>query len=115
MGHELEALKPSRFLFNMEKKFSTSFFKMLSHAEKYANIEEAFLAKKTSTPGPSEKEKEKEREKDKRKREEPPSNDSLVQARDSSKSFTPRFHNYTFLNGPRSKILMKIQDQLPSA
>ena len=73
------ALKPSRFLFSLEKKFSTSFFKMLFHAEKYANVEEAFLAKKTLAPGPSEKENEKEREKDKRKRKEPPSNDSSTQ------------------------------------
>ena len=44
---------------------------MLSHAEKYANAKEAFLAQKTSAAGPSEKKKVKEREKDKRKREEP--------------------------------------------
>ena len=51
-------LKPSIFLFNLEKKFSTSFSKMLSRAKKYANVEEAFLARKTSAPGFSEKKKE---------------------------------------------------------
>ena len=107
------ALKHSRFLFSLEKKFSTSFLEILSYAEKYANAEEAFLARKTSVLGPLEKEKGKEREKDKRKREEPPSNDPLVQVRDSSKSSTPRFHNYNYLNAPRSRILMEIQDQLP--
>ena len=108
-------LKHSRFFFSLEKKFSTSIFEMHSRVEKYANVEEAFLARKTSMPGPSEKGKEKEREKDKRKREEPTNNDSLVQARGSSKSSTSRFHNYTSLNAPHSKILMEIQDQLPSA
>ena len=39
-----DTLKPSRFLFSLEKKFSISFFEMLSHAKKYANTEEAFLA-----------------------------------------------------------------------
>ena len=73
------ALKPSRFLFSLKKKFLTSFLEMLSRVEKYANVEEAFLARKTSTPGPSEKEKEKEREKDKRKREEPLGNDGSIQ------------------------------------
>ena len=72
------ALKPSRFLFSLKKKFSTIFSEMLSRAKKYANVKEAFLARKTSTPGPSEKGKGKEKEKDKRKREEPPSTDSLV-------------------------------------
>ena len=80
------ALKPFRFLFSLDKKFSTSFFEKLSHAEKYANAEEAFLARKASAPGPSDKEKEKEREKDKRKRKEPPSNDSSAQVRGSPKS-----------------------------
>ena len=70
------ALKPSRFLFSLEKKFLTSFSKMLSCAEKYANAEEALSARKTLAPDPSDKGKDKEREKDKRKREEPPSNDS---------------------------------------
>ena len=88
---------------------------MLFRAKKYANAEEAFLARKTSALGPSEKGKRKEREKDKRKREEPLSNDGSVQVRDSPKSSTPRFHNYTFLNAPRSEIFMEIQDQLPPA
>ena len=65
------ALKCSRFLFNLKKKFSTSFSKMLSCIEKYANTEETFLVRKASAPSPSNKEKEKEREKDKRKRKEP--------------------------------------------
>ena len=103
-------LKPSRFLFSLEKKFSTNFFEMLFHAEKYANAKEAFLARKTSTLGSSEKRKGKERKKDKRKREEPLANNSLAQVRDSSKSFTLRFHNYTFLNAPWSEILMEILD-----
>ena len=88
---------------------------MLSHTEKYANVEEAFLAQKISASGPSEKGKGKEREKDKKKREEPSNNDSLVQARGSLKSSTSRFHNYTSLNAPRFEILMEIQDQLPPA
>ena len=62
------ALKPSKFLFSLEKKFSTSFPKMLFRAEKYANVEEAFLARKTLSSGPLEKGKEKERKKDKKKR-----------------------------------------------
>ena len=103
-------LKPSRFLFSLEKKFLISFPKMLSRAKKYANAEEAFLVRKTSAPGPSEKEKRKEREKDKRKREKPPNNNGLSLWRDSSKSSTLRFHNYTFLNAPRFEILMEIMD-----
>ena len=81
---------------------------MLSSAKKYANAEEAFLARKTSVPDPSDKKKGKEREKDKRKRKEPPSSDSSAQARGSMKSPSPRFHNYTSLNAPRSKILMEV-------
>ena len=101
-------LKPSRFLFSLDKKFPTSFSEMFSRAEKYANAEEALSARKTSALGPSDKGKGKEREKEKRKREEPPSNDSPAQVRGSSK-----FHNYTSLNAPWSEILMEIQDQLP--
>ena len=70
-------LKSFRFLFSLEKKFSTSFLKMLSRVEKYANVEEAFLARKTVALGPSEKGKGKERKKDKRKREEPSDNIDL--------------------------------------
>ena len=55
------ALKPFRFLFSLKKKFPTNFFEMLSHAKKYTNIEEAFLARKTSMLGPSKKKKGKER------------------------------------------------------
>ena len=51
-------LKLSRFLFSLEKKFSTNFSEMFSRMEKYANAEEAFLARKTSTLSPLEKEKE---------------------------------------------------------
>ena len=80
------ALKPFKFLFSLEKKFSTSFSEMLSRAEK-----------------------------DKRKRDEPPNNDNSAQVRGSPKSSTPRFHNYTSLNAPRSNILIEIQDQLPPA
>ena len=109
------ALKPSRFLFSLEKKFPTSFSKMLSREEKYTNVEEAFLARKTSAPSPSKKGKGKEREKDKRKREEPPENIGLSQGRDSSKSSSPRFHNYTSLNAPQSEIFIEIMDQLPPA
>ena len=98
-------LKPSRFLFSLEKKFSTSFFEILFRTKKYTNIEEAFLARKTSAPGPSDKGKGKEREKDKRKKEEPPSNDSSAQVRGSPKSPSPRFHNYTSLNALRSPPL----------
>ena len=101
-------LKPSKFLFSLEKKNFTSFFEMLICAEKYANAKESFLAKKTLAPGPSEKEKEKERKKDKRKREEPLGNNGSAQVRDSLKSSTLRFHNYTSLNTPRSKILIEI-------
>ena len=108
-------LKPSKIFFSLEKKFPTSFLKMLSRAEKYANTEEAFFARKTLVPGPSEKGKGKERKKDKRKREKPLGNDGSAQVRDSSKSSTLRFHNYTSLNAPRSKILMEIMDQLPPA
>ena len=109
------ALKPSRFFFSLEKKFSTSFLEMLSRAEKYPNVEEAFMVRKTSVPSASDKEKEKKREKDKRKRKEPPNNGSSAQVRGSPKSSALRFHNYTSLNGPRSEILMEIQDQLPPA
>ena len=94
------ALKPSRFLFSLEKKFSTNFFEMLSCAEKYTNAKEAFIARKSLTAGPSDKGKGKEREKDKKKREEPPNNDSSAQARGSPKTSTPRFYNYTSLNAP---------------
>ena len=89
------ALKPFRFFFSLEKKFSIGFFEMLSYAKKYANAEEAFLARKTSM---SDKEKGKERKKDKMKREEPLNNDSLAQVRGSPKSSTLRFHNCTSLN-----------------
>ena len=65
-------LKPSRFLFSLEKRFLTSFIEMFFWVEKYANAEEAISARKTLVPGPSDKkEKEKEREKEKKKREEP--------------------------------------------
>ena len=67
-------LKPSRFLFSLEKWFFASFVEMLFWAEKYANVEKAKLTKRTSTPSPSD-EKEKEKKKEKRKREEPPSQD----------------------------------------
>ena len=107
------ALKPSRFLFSLKKKFSISFSKMFSHVEKYANAEEALSARKTSVPSPFDKGKGKEREKEKRKRKEPASNERPGQVRGSSKPSSSRFHNYTFLNTPRSKILMEIQDQLP--
>ena len=49
---------------------------MLSRVEKYANAEEAMLAKSNSAPSQSDKkEKKKEKEKEKRKKEEPSSND----------------------------------------
>ena len=110
-----DTLKPSRFLFNLEKKFFTSFLEMLSRAEKYANVEEAFLARKTLMQGPSKKGKGKERDKDKQKKKEPLGNDDSTQVRDSSKPSTLRFHNYTSLNAPRFEILMEIMDQLPPA
>ena len=81
---------------------------MLSHVVKYANVEKALSARKTSAPGPSDKEKGKEREKEKRKREKPPNNDNLAQVRGSPKSPSMKFYNYTFLNALRSKILMEI-------
>ena len=42
-------LRPSRFYFSLEKKFSTDFFEMLAQLEKYANVEEAMAVKKDVT------------------------------------------------------------------
>ena len=78
------------------------------------NAEEAISAKRTLASS-LDKEKGKQWEKEKRKREEPSSHDSLGQVRGSPKPPSQRFHNYTSLNTPRSKILMEIQDQLPLA
>ena len=43
-------LKPSRFLFSLEKRFSASFTKMLFRAEKYVNAEEVIVARKDAAP-----------------------------------------------------------------
>ena len=52
-------LKPSRFLFSLEKWFLASFIEMLSWAEKYVNVEEAMLTRRTSAPSPFDKKKKK--------------------------------------------------------
>ena len=39
-------LKPSRFLFSLEKRFSVDYAKMLSRADKYANVEKAMASKR---------------------------------------------------------------------
>ena len=38
-------LKPSRFLFGLEKRFPTNSIEMLTRAKKYANAEKAMMAK----------------------------------------------------------------------
>ena len=88
-------LKPSRFLFTLEKRFPTCFAEMLSQAEKYVNAEEAMSAMRSSAPNQPEK-----KEKEKRKREEPPSNDHLNHVRGSAKPPSSKFHNYAPLNAP---------------
>ena len=39
-------LKPSRFLFSLEKRFLTSFIGMLSQIEKYTNVEETIASRR---------------------------------------------------------------------
>ena len=57
-----DSLRPLRFLFSLEKWFSTNFAKMLARAEKYANTEEAISIKRSRTTNQMEKkEKRKER------------------------------------------------------
>ena len=46
-----DGLKPSRFLFSLEKRFHVDYIEMLSRADKYANNEEAMaLEKRTYHP-----------------------------------------------------------------
>ena len=46
-------LKPSRFLFNLEKRFPADYAEMLSRADKYANAKEAMASKREPvTPRP---------------------------------------------------------------
>ena len=42
-------LRPSRFFFNLEKRFFTDYAEMLAQAKKYANAEEAMAAQKETT------------------------------------------------------------------
>ena len=99
-------LRPSRFLFSLEKQSPTRFAKMLGRAEKYANAEEAMLTKRsTASNQPKRKEKE--------KWEEPSNGDHPNQVRGSIRPPSPKFYNYAPLNTPRSQILMEVKDQLP--
>ena len=100
-------LRPIRFLFSLEKRFSTSFVEMLARAKKYANAEEAMSARRSSAPNQHEK-----KEKEKRKREEPPSDDRPNQVRGFAKPSSPKSHNYAPLNTPQFQILMEVKDQL---
>ena len=59
-----DRLKPSRFLFDLEKSFFADYVEMLSWVEKYANAKEAMAFRKETASNRTEK-------KEKRKREEP--------------------------------------------
>ena len=70
-------LKPSRFLFSLEKRFLTDYAEMLVRAEKYANAEEAMTARKETPSNQAEK-------KDKRKREKPSEENQPPRPKNSS-------------------------------
>ena len=44
-------LRPSRFLFNLEKRFPADYTEILSREDKYANIEEAMTSKRKPMVG----------------------------------------------------------------
>ena len=46
-------LKPSRFLFSLEKRFPVDYAEMLSRADKYANAEEAMASEKRTYHPPT--------------------------------------------------------------
>ena len=48
-------LRPSRFLFSLEKKFFTDFTKILAWAKKYANTEEVMVVRKDLSTSRAEK------------------------------------------------------------
>ena len=61
-------LKPSRLPFGLEKRFPIDYIEMLSQAKKYANVEEAMVARKDALTSRTERE-------SKRRREEPSDRD----------------------------------------
>ena len=86
-----EGLKPSRFLFSLEKKFTVDYAEMLAQAEKYANAEEAMAARKETSLSRTKK-------RDKRKREEPV--EELRAPRPRNLLPPWKFQEYTPLNLP---------------
>ena len=94
-------LKPSRFLFSLEKRFSVDYAKMLSRADKYANAEEAMVSKREPTIPRSDKG-------GKRRRDKPTERDRPVRPRGP---FQPWFEEYTLLVVPQSQILMEVKDR----
>ena len=78
--------------------------KMLVLAEKYANAEEAMVARKETAPNWAEK-------KEKRKREEP-SDESQASWPKSYSNLPPqKFQEYTPLSALQSQILMEVKDE----
>ena len=70
-------LRPSHFLFSLEKRFFVDYAEMLVRAEKYANAEEAMAAQKETASNQAEK-------KEKRKREEPFEENRASRSKNSS-------------------------------
>ena len=50
-----DGLRPSRFLFSLEKRFFADYAKMLSQAEKYANVEKAMASRRDPIVGRSDR------------------------------------------------------------
>ena len=73
-----DGLRPSTFLFNLEKRFSTDYAEILSRVEKYANAEEAMVARKDIASSYAKKN-------DKRSREKPSYGDRSIRPTCSSK------------------------------
>ena len=88
-------LRSSRFLFNLTKKFSTDFVKMLAQVEKYTNAEEAMAARKEAAPNRLEG-------REKQRRDAPIDERWLTRPKGPLRTPPQKFHEYMPLSVPQS-------------